>query len=228
MPVTLGAITFDADTTTVRERLEEVGGRDERRITVSGLVLGSSTVADIEARLDEILDAASVVDYSAELSVRAGRRLLVRRNDFRREIRVDELVGAFTLELASQDVFEEATSETSTPWTIAASGASILLSSAGNAESPAVITLTASGTVVEPSVIADGQSLAYPGTIANGSVLVFDGVNRRVTVDGTDVTPYTKGEFPAISPEGTTLLYIDDATSSHVLSGTVAFRDRWW
>ena len=38
MAVTLGSVTFDDAHTTVREKLEEVGGRNERRITVSGAI----------------------------------------------------------------------------------------------------------------------------------------------------------------------------------------------
>jgi len=228
VPVTLGPITFDAGMTSVRERLEEVGGRDERRITVSGLVLGLSAVGDIEARLDAILDAASVADYSAELSLRPGRRLLVRRNDFRREIRGDERVGAYTLELAAREVFEEAIVETVAPWNVGASGEALALNSAGTASSPAVITLIASGALLEPAVNDGTRTLAYPGSVPAGAALVLDGVNRRVTVDGADVTPYTIGDFPAIAPEGTTLTYTDDDASSHTASGTVAYRDRWW
>src|SRR5690606_1988193 len=112
MPITLGNVTFDEANTTVREKLEEVGGRNERRITISGLVLGDSTPASIEARLDAILDAASLEDYTGELSLRPGRRLLVRRDAFKRELRPEELVGAFTLELSAREPFEEASVET--------------------------------------------------------------------------------------------------------------------
>ena len=60
MPITLGSVTFDELNTTVREKQEEVGGRNERRITLSGLILGESSVTAIEAHLDAMLDAASL------------------------------------------------------------------------------------------------------------------------------------------------------------------------
>ena len=82
MAITLGPVTFDDAHTTAKEKLEEVGGRNERRVTVSGAIVGQNTVAAIEAQLDAILDAASVEDFSAELSLRSGRRLFVRRNEF--------------------------------------------------------------------------------------------------------------------------------------------------
>ncbi len=228
MPVTLGPVTFEEAHTTVREKLEEVGGRNERRVTVSGLILGENTVADIEARIDAVLDAASVEDYSAVLSLRAGRRLLVRRNAFKREIRGDELVGAFTLELEARSPFEESTGETQIPWTIAASGAQLNAASAGTLYAEPVIAMTATGTLVDPSVSDGTRTVAYSGTVADGETLVFDAVAPKATLEGVDVTPYTRGEFPRIPPEGSTLVYTDDATSSHTASATATFRDRWW
>jgi hypothetical protein len=61
-----------------------------------------------------------------------------------------------------------------------------------------------------------------------GSVLVFDGVNQVVTLDGEDVSPYSSGVFPRIAPGGTTLTYTGDAASSHLASVTVSHRARWW
>lgn len=228
MPVTLGAVSFDETHTTVREKLEEVGGRNERRVTISGLVLGESAVADIEVQLDAILDAASVEDYSAALSLRAGRRLLVRRNAFKREIRGDELVGAFTLELEAREPFEESEDETQLPWAIAVSGATLNAMSAGTLYAEPVIAITATGTLINPAVSDGTRTLAYSGSVADGETLVIDGVASRATLEGADVTPYTTGAFPRIPAEGATLTYTDDAASSHTASATVTFRDRWW
>lgn len=87
MAITLGNFTFDAAHTTIRERYEEVGGRDARRIEIAGLVVGQHSVADIEAQLDMILAAASDATSDAELSVRSGRRILVRRSFRGRSLR---------------------------------------------------------------------------------------------------------------------------------------------
>lgn len=228
MPVTLGAVTFDESHTTVREKLEEVGGRNERRVTIDGLILGESLVADIEARIDAILDVASVEGYSAELTLRPGRRLMVRREAFKREIRGDELVGAFTLALEAREPFEEALDETTVPWAIAASGATLVVASAGTLYAEPVISITATGTLVNPSVSDGTRTLAYSGTVADSETLVFDGAASRSTLEGVDVTPYTLGEFPRVPPEGATLTYADDAASSHTASASVLFRDRWW
>lgn len=228
MPLTLGDVIFDEAHTHVREYYEEVGGRDERRIIVSGLIVGENATAEIEARLDAILDAASAADYSAELSLRAGRRLRVRRNTFRREISAEKLVGAFELELHARDPFEEATAPTITDWPIAASGATLELAAEGNVESPAIITLIAAGDVVGPSFSDGERALAYAGTVVDGQELRIDGGARTVTLDGEDVTAYTAGAFPLIAPEGTTLTYTDDPSGSHTASASVEFRDRWW
>ena len=40
MAIVLGSVTFDETHTTVRERFEEVGGRDARAIDISGVIVG--------------------------------------------------------------------------------------------------------------------------------------------------------------------------------------------
>lgn len=228
MPIMLGSVSFDDLNTTVREKLDEVGGRNERRVTVSGLVLGENTPGAIENRLDAILDAASLEDYSGVLSLRTGRRLMVRRDAFKRELRPDELVGAFTLELSARDPFEESIAETSLSWTIAASGATLGATALGTMDARPIISLTAIGTLVNP-VLSDGmRTMAFSGTVSSGQALVFDASAGRVTLASVDVTPYTTGEFPRIAPEGTTLVYTDHPTSSHTATASVRFRSRWW
>ncbi|MBI4556565.1 MAG: hypothetical protein HY706_03195 [Candidatus Hydrogenedentes bacterium] len=228
MPITLSDYTFDDANTTVREKHEEVGGRDARRIEIEGLVLGKTTVAAIEAELDAILDAASKEDFSAELSLRAGRRLWVRRDAFTREVSAAALVGSFELRLLAKDPFEESAQATSVVWSITASGATRAFSSGGNATTGPVITLVAAGEIVNPSFSDGVHLIGYSGIVADGATLVFDGALGEVRLDGDDVTPYSRGSFPEIAPDGTTLIYTDDAASSHTASVTVAFHDRWW
>ncbi|MEK7794075.1 MAG: hypothetical protein AAB353_06080 [Candidatus Hydrogenedentota bacterium] len=227
MAVTLEGVTF-GELTTIKEKYEEVGGRDERLVIVSGAIAGKSSVTQIEAALDAILDAASEADYSAELSLRPGRRLYVRRRKFQREISLGPLVGSFVLELEASDPFEVSSAETVVNWTIAASGATKAATSAGNVEARPVIAVTAVGSLVNP-MISDGvNSILYEGVVENAKTLVIDSENTAVTLDGEDVTPYTQGEFPVIAPEGTTLTYTDGASSSHTANATITFRDRWW
>ena len=228
MAITLGPVTFDDAHTTVREKFEEVGGRNERRITVSGAIVGQSTVSAIEAQIDAILDAASVEDFSAELSLRSGRRLFVRRNKFSREVQNEALVGAFTLELEAKDTFEESTSITTVNWTVTASGQTQAASSVGTVHAKPKIALVATGTIVDPSFSDGTRTLAYSGTVQDSETLVFDAATASATPEGSDVTPYTSGSFPRISPEGVTLTYVDDAGSSHTAQITVTYRDRWW
>lgn len=228
MATTLGPVTFDEAHTTVREKEEEVGGRNERAVTVSGVIVDRASVAEIEADLDAIIDAASVEDYTAALSLRGGRRLWVRREGFMREIKGEALVGSFKLELAARDPFEESEAETAIAWNVSASGAQQAAASSGNVYAKPVIELVASGDVIDP-VFSDGERMiAYSGTVQDGETLVFDGEAGMVTLEGADVTPYTSGVFPRIAPEGTTLTYTDDAASSHTAAVIVRFRDRWW
>ncbi len=228
MAVTLGSVTFDDNHTSIEEKLDEVGGRDEKEIEITGMIVGESTVAAVDAKLDDIVDASSAWDYSAVLSIRTGRRLWVRRERFAREVSEGKLVGSFKLGLRAKDPFEESTSVTTTPWAVTSSGATKAVSSSGNAFAKPVITLVATGDVVDPAFSDGTRTMAYSGTVGDGLTLVFDAMAGTAMVDGQDVMPYVTGEFPRVEPEGTTLTYTDDVSSSHTASVTVAFRDRWW
>ena len=226
--VTLGSVTFDAAHTTVREKLEEVGGRDCRAIEIVGFVVGAPTVGDIEAALDAILAAASDEAHETELSVRAGRVMWVRRVGFKREVSRETLVGSFQLTLEAEDPFEMSDTEHLSEWEVLESGATHVVAAVGNVFSEPVITLVADGGVVNPSFTDGARQIAYAGTVADGESLVFDGPAGKVTLEGADVTPYTSGVFPRLAPGNTTLTYHDDDSSSHSASVSVAFRDRWW
>lgn len=228
MAITLGSVTFDEGQTSFDERYEEVAGRDERVVVVKGSIGGLSSVAAVESALDAVLDAASVDGFSAVLSLRDGRRLFVQREAFERQVLRDRLCGAFTLTLRARNPFEESVSETQTPWSISASGATLNVSSSGNVFAMPSISLVATGTVIDPSFSDGVNAIAYSGSVADGETLVFDGVLHRATLEGVDVTPYVAGDFPRVAPEGTTLTYTDDASSSHTATVTVAYRDRWW
>jgi hypothetical protein len=226
--ITLAGIAFDEVHTTAQEKLEEVGGRDQRVVEVAGLVVGEPSEPDVEARLDAILAAASAEDYGAALSLRPGRRLWVRREAFTREVSGEPLAAAFTLTLRACTPFEESTSETTDGWSITASGATKALDTTGTMYSLPALRLVAAGGVVNPS-FSDGQrTLGYSGVVADGSELVLDGPAGIVTLDGEDVTPYSEGAFPRIEPGGTTFTYTDDTASSHTAAVTIALRDRWW
>lgn len=228
MAVTLGAIAFDESHTDLSETLEEVGGRNERRITVKGLIVGEESVSDIHDRLDAILDAASTEDYSAALVIRTGRQLNVRRSGFRRDVRADALAGSYTLELAARDAYEEAIAGILDIWAVSTSGDTHVSAPGGNTVIPTKITLVATGSVVNPTIGDGVESMSYSGVVADGETLVFDGRSKLVTLEGADVIAYTAGVFPQLDPGGTTLTYTDDVTSSHTASLTVEYKARWW
>lgn len=225
---TIANITLDPAHTTVKERLEEIGGRFERRVTLAGVIAGKSNIAAIDADLDALLDAASAEAFSAELSVRAGRRVIVRRESFHREVNGERLIGAFELGLLAEQPFEEASTEDTALWNITTSGADLVIAAGGNAPTDAVISLTAEGDIVNPAFSDGERTIQYEGVVPDGDTIVFDGVQRVVTLLGEDVTPYTTGVFPQLDPDGTTLTYTDDAASAHTADATVAYRARWW
>jgi phage-related protein len=228
MAIRLNSYMFDTENTSVRDSMEEVGGRDERKFVLSGLIVGKSSVDEVESELDLILDEASKADCGAKLSLREDREFAVERARFERKISEEEIIGAFELELRADDPFEYATQESTDTWNVTASGQTTQQTAAGNVYSKPRFTLTASGDVVNPSISDGTRTVTYTGTVADGEVLVFDCAAGTVTLEGEDVVPYTTGEFPQISSEGTTLEYTDDALSSHTASIQIAYRDRWW
>jgi len=228
MAIRLNSYLFDSESTSVRDRMDEVGGRDERRFVLRGLIVGKSSVEEVESELDTILDEASKADYGAKLSLREDREFQVERERFERKIGEEELIGAFELEVRARDPFEYATQENVDQWNVTGSGQTKEVTAAGNVYSKPEFTLTASGNVVNPSISDGTHTITYLGTVANGEVLVFNAATGLVTLEGEDVLPYTTGEFPRISPEGTTLEYTDDQSSSHTATIQIAFRDRWW
>ncbi|GMW01796.1 MAG: hypothetical protein AMXMBFR84_29330 [Candidatus Hydrogenedentota bacterium] len=228
MAITLGNVTFDHAHTAALESHDEVGGRDGRRIRISGLILGQPSLTAIHEQLDAILDAASADEYNAALSLRPGRRMWVRREEFERAVANDALVGSFQLVLEAKDPHEESVAEIALNWTIDASGDTLSVTAMGNVFSEPRITLTAVGDLVNPALSDGTRQIAYSGTALAGSVLVFDGPAKSVRLNGDDVTPYATGEFPTIAPEGTVLTFFDDTASAHQAQAVVAFRDRWW
>lgn len=228
MAVTLGPITFDAASTSVHERHEEVGGRRERSVEIAGVLAGHATETAIHDALDVILAAASTENYEAELSVRPGRRMFVRRAQFARDVSPESLTGSFVLKLDTRDPFEESTALHSVAWPVNASGATLNLSTAGNAPARLIIRLTAADTIVNPSFTDGARTISYSGTLLVDDEMVFDGDAGSVTLNGADVLPYVTGDFPQIGPVGITLTYVDDAASSHDGDVVVEYRDRWW
>lgn len=228
MAIELNGVLFDPQYTAVEEKLEEVGGRNARSVVIRGLIAAASSLAEIEAALDAILEAASVDDYNAPLSLREGRRLWVRREAFAREVDGARLVGSFTLKLAARLPFEESEALHAEPWTIAENGAEIVLATTGNLFAQPVVTLVPSDTLVRPALSDGTRTITYDGTVAAARTLVFDAPNGRVTLDGDDVTPYTEGEFPRIGPGEATLVSTGESPGTHAAAATVAYRDRWW
>lgn len=228
MPITLGSYTFDERLTSVTEKLEEVGGRDERRITIKGMIVGKETTQEIHDELDLILAAASAQDYSTELAIRSSRRLMVRRDGFVRDVRGESLTGGFTLELNALYPYEESDSETQLVWPVFLSGDTLPVAPGGNAVTDMKFTLTPSLDMVNPYFTDGLNKFLYNGTVTGGSTLVIDGVNRTVSLNGDDALAYTVGTFPRLDPAGTTLLFGCNAGFGQ--SGTVLidFRARWF
>jgi hypothetical protein len=224
---TLGTYSFDERHTSVTDTVDEVAGRTRRVFVVSGLIVDKMTETDIIAELDAIADAASEGRWTS-FSIRSGRDFTVERIEMSRRVDVRELIGSFTLRLGTRDPFELDTTVTEAPWSVTSSGATKAVAAGGNLYSEPAVEIVASGDVVNPAISDGSQTVQYWGTVADGETLLFDADARTVTLEGVDVMPYTTGEFPRVSPEGTTLTYTDDASSSHTASVTVSWKDRWW
>jgi hypothetical protein len=246
--ITLGGITFDDANTTVRESYEEVGGRDARRIELTGLITGELSPTAIETQLDAIISASSSESYDAQLSLRPGRRLLVRRAKFAREVCRATNIGRFSLTLEAQNPFEEEIVNQTYTWNISSSGVTHLFQTGGNVYARPSFVFYPSADVVNP-VLSDGtRRIAFSGVMKPGQMYLFDGPKQQALLGVQDLTCYTTGSFPRIqpgestpsgstpsgstpsgsTPSGTTLTYTDDAASSHALTLFVYFPNRWW
>lgn len=225
MGIVLEEYNFDEARVSVSEKHEEVGGRDARVIRIEGVVEAADAAA-VDAALDAILEAASVAE--AVLSLREGRRMVVSRKAFSRTLLRGGRAASYVLELEAADPYEYAVVASNAAWSIAASGATQAVLPEGNTESLPTITLTATGDLVRPSISDGARSITYDGIVGDGAVLILDSQQKRATLDSTDVTPYISGDFPQLDPAGTTLVYTDDAASSHTAAAVVSWLDRWW
>lgn len=227
MSINVGGYQLDTAYTAVREEYEMVGGRQTRAIQITGLLRGTGNLTALVDALDGIAQAVSET-VPTEIALRAGRRLFARRERFVRELSSHALVGHFVLELRADDAWEESAIEKEFEWEIGLSGATLDVTNDGNADAMPVITLEAESLLVTPAVSDGTRTLVYEGNVPNGATLVIDSGLRQVLLDDLDVTPYTSGDFPVLEPGLTTLEYTDDPASSHLVSATVRFRDRWW
>ncbi len=228
MTILLGDHAFDPARTAVSEKHAEIGGRDARVIQIKGVIEDPSTPEAVEAALDAILASASDRADNTPLVLRPRRCLFVRRTGFIRDVRRDPPSGAFTLHLEARNPYEVALDETELAWEIAASGATVHVQTNGNAEAPLTIALTALTPLENIAITDDRRSIAYPGRVAAGETIVFDGGSARVVWEDTDVTPYAEGLFPCVAPHGATLTWTGLAEASPCATAIIRFRDRWW
>jgi len=226
MAVELNGYLFPEGRVTVEERLEEVGGQDGRAVVLRGLTAPGATVEAVEVALDAVL-AASSEEGLVALSLRAGRRLWVRRTGFTREPSRGGRVGSYLLTLEAEVPWEESVEETSRYWAVTALEDAIPADTAGNTWTLPRVTLTALGALESPGITDGMRTIACGGTVSAGETVVFDGPAGVVTRDGVDVTAYATGDFPRVAPGGGTLAYTA-AGGIHQASAEAAWRDRWW
>lgn len=226
MAITVGSYTFDERHTTVKESYERVGGKETRRIEITGICRGEADRDALDGVLDDLMAAAS--ESGVYVSLRAGRRILSQRESLERTLNEKHLVGQFVLVLRADTPYEESEAVVDTSWNISVSGEELAVSQLGNAPTFPVIALTTAGTVVSPRFSDGSRTILYDGVLEAGSLLILDGESGIVSVNGVDVTPYTIGDFPQVNPEGATLIYADEPISSHLLEGNVSVRSRWW
>lgn len=224
--ISLGNLTFDPEVTAVVEKHQEVGGRDARAIRLSGLLDDLEAPDDLEAALDEVLQAASVTTGLASLRLRTSRYLLVRRVAFTREVHRPGAAARYMLDLEAPDPYEYSTYLQNAIWAVTEEGGVLIVTSAGNTAAPVQFSFTPDADAYRPSFSDGTHTLTYDGQVLEGSTLYLDGVDGKVTLDGEDVTPYTEGALPRISPGESTFTYA--AQWPHNANIIASWRDRWW
>lgn len=227
---TLGTLELDPAFTSVSERRDAREGAPLRTVRITGLATGHGSAAKLGEWLDRVWaeaegDGASPVP----LSLRPGRVLWVRPLRLSREGHHRTPDGAFSLDFAAVSPFEEALSETETPWPIASRDAQTPLFSHGTAPAPLLITFTAADPVLWPAFGDGTRTLRFEGAMAPGQTLTLDGAARRAFLGAVEVTAQCAGEFPGpVSGGARTLHYHDDLDSSHNGLAVVRWRDLWW
>lgn len=227
MTITAGGYAFDEERTTVRETYEVLGGKETRLIAITGLIRGAGNRVELDGALDDLLRAVSEAG-PVYVSVRSGRRILARREEFTREVHSRHLTGKFTVTFRAETAWEESIAEESRAWNISQSGEDRDLAVAGNRETLPVIALTATDDIVGAAFSDGTRALAYEGVIEAGSSVLIDGPAGKVWLDGEEITPYMEGDFPRLQPGAATLTFTDGPSSSHLMTGTVSWRARWW
>lgn len=225
MPITLGDFIFP-ENAAAAERLEEIGGRAARRIRIAGVLTGPDA-AGIDAGIDALLAAAPEAEAKAPLSLRPGRRLLVRRVRFEHDRNPAQRAAAFTLTLEAPDPFEESQTLFEAVWPDPPAGVPLALAPQGTAPAYPRLAITALADITRPRVSDGARALVFDGILPAGSVLTLDGPERRVLRDGADVTPYTLGAFPRIGPGPAELHFEADPGDPAEAVITAAWRDRW-
>ncbi len=93
---------------------------------------------------------------------------------------------------------------------------------------PAHWTATITGGVVDPSVMVAGQRVLWPGTLARGSVLMFDSQREVATVNGEPSFVAFGSRWGRLAPGSTPVAYAVSALSGASSStATIAWEARW-
>jgi hypothetical protein len=221
----IGDVTLPETMVTVREEYEEVGGRDARRLRVSGL-LPATTLSQLQQQMEQLVQRS----FETQLAVvlRPGRVLWARRARLFHEPCIAAGLSGFTLVLEVPDIFEYSEAEHAETWTVSAAPVSRSFATVGNASALPVCFAQSAAEWTEPSWSDGTRTLTYTGTVPAGTVLRLDASARRVTLDGDDVTPYVTGEFPEImTPSGVLTFTCAEALTEPVLM-EVRYRHRWY
>ncbi|MFM1920465.1 MAG: hypothetical protein RLZZ303_2099 [Candidatus Hydrogenedentota bacterium] len=227
MAIMLGGYTFGESVTSAQEAVKERGGRDARVVILHGALEGHATVEALEAELDAIAAAASATELTP-LSLRPGRRLLVRRAGFTRQVYRDARTAVFELRLEADDAFEQAEEETVVAGVFMGTQLELEVPADGNTPALPRIAITPSGGATRPRLTAGGRSLLYDGVVPAGTTLVIDASAGLVSLDDEDVTPYTEGLPPWLPPGNTLLAYSDESVAMPDVAVEVRFSSRWW
>jgi phage-related protein len=100
------------------------------------------------------------------------------------------------------------------------SAASQTIDNVGRADTPAIITVTATSSVVGGfTVTLDGVPIGYSGDMTTGNVVVFDTDRWVVTRNGLNAIDKWTGKMPLVPPDASTIS-IDKAGLSAVLTYT--------
>lgn len=225
----VGDFTFPERRTVVTVRTREVLSRVRREIEIVSLFCSYASLSQLESDLEMLEGELERFDRrEAGLRLHPGRYLMGWRRDWQKLIEPQARAASIRLLALTDDRFERSIEEHILNVSISHQNQTTQVSHTGNGWAFPRCSITATGTLINPSFSDGSRTLTCTVQLSPGETLAIDSDRRSALKNGTtNVLSQTLGEFPLLEPGGGELVYADDAASSHLGNLEIRYRDLW-